>query len=314
MISVNEIKRRLPQDFVEEIYENFSPVTVDKILLGMTDDRFLTLRVNSLKYNIQDLMRYFKEINIKFERVPFYSDALIIKNAKEKDIQKLDIYGKGYVYFQSLSSMIPPLVLAPKEGDRVLDMTAAPGSKTTQMACLMNNKGYILANELDKIRCERLKYNVDMQGTSIIEVINGRGEKLGDNFEGQFDKVLLDAPCSGEGRFIATSPMTYKNWSKKQVTDLVKLQKKLFASGYKTLKPGGTMVYSTCTINKDENELVLNWVLENFDIKLERIEIEIKDSVPGFNDGLNKSVNKAIKILPSKMMEGFFVAKFIKNS
>lgn len=314
MISVNEIKRRLPQDFVEEIYENFSPVTVDKILLGMTDDRFLTLRVNSLKYNIQDLMRYFKEINIKFERVPFYSDALIIKNAKEKDIQKLDIYEKGYVYFQSLSSMIPPLVLAPKEGDRVLDMTAAPGSKTTQMACLMNNKGYILANELDKIRCERLKYNVDMQGTSIIEVINGRGEKLGDNFEGQFDKVLLDAPCSGEGRFIATSPMTYKNWSKKQVTDLVKLQKKLFASGYKALKPGGTMVYSTCTINKDENELVLNWVLENFDIKLERIEIEIKDSVPGFNDGLNKSVNKAIKILPSKMMEGFFVAKFIKNS
>ena len=218
------------------------------------------------------------------------------------------------MYFQSLSSMIPPLVLAPKEGDRVLDMTAAPGSKTTQMACLMNNKGYILANELDKIRCERLKYNVDMQGTSIIEVINGRGEKLGDNFEGQFDKVLLDAPCSGEGRFIATSPMTYKNWSKKQVTDLVKLQKKLFASGYKALKPGGTMVYSTCTINKDENELVLNWVLENFDIKLERIEIEIKDSVPGFNDGLNKSVNKAIKILPSKMMEGFFVAKFIKNS
>lgn len=313
MISVNEIKRRLPQDFVEEIYENFSPVTVDKILLGMTDDRFLTLRVNSLKYNIQDLMRYFKEINIKFERVPFYSDALIIKNAKEKDIQKLDIYEKGYVYFQSLSSMIPPLVLAPKEGERVLDMTAAPGSKTTQMACLMNNKGYILANELDKIRCERLKYNVGMQGTSIIEVINGRGEKLGDNFEGKFDKVLLDAPCSGEGRFIATSPMTYRNWSKKQVADLVKIQKKLFTSGYKALKSGGMMVYSTCTINKDENEFIVDWALQNFDVNLERIELEIRDSVPGFNDGLEKSVNRAVKILPSKMMEGFFVAKFIKK-
>lgn len=314
MISVNEIKRRLPEDFMEEIYENFSPVTVDKILLGMTDDRFLTLRVNSLKYNIQDLMRYFKEINIKFERVPFYSDALIIKNAREKDIQKLDIYEKGYVYFQSLSSMIPPLVLNPKEGEKVLDMTAAPGSKTTQMACLMNNNGYILANELDKIRCERLKYNVGMQGASIIEVINGRGEKLGDNYEGQFDKVLLDAPCSGEGRFIATSPMTYKNWSKRQVTDLVKMQKKLFTSGYKALKPGGTMVYSTCTINKDENEFVLNWALQNFDVKLERIELEIRDSISGFNEGIDKSINKAIKILPSKMMEGFFVSKFIKNS
>ena len=163
MISINEIKHRLPEDFMEEIYESFSPVTVDKILLGMTDDRFPTLRINSLKYNIQDLMRYFKEVNIKFERVPFYSDALIIKNAREKDVQKLDIYEKGYVYFQSLSSMIPPLVLKPEEGERVLDMTAAPGSKTTQMACLMNNKGYILANELDKIRCERLKYNVQMQ-------------------------------------------------------------------------------------------------------------------------------------------------------
>lgn len=314
MISINEIKRRLPKDFMEEIYESFSPVTVDKILLGMTDDRFLTLRVNSLKYNIQDLMRYFREVNIKFERVPFYSDALIIKNAREKDIQKLDVYEKGYVYFQSLSSMIPPLVLNPKEGERVLDMTAAPGSKTTQMACLMNNKGSILANELDKIRCERLKYNVGMQGASIIEVINGRGEKLGDNYEGQFDKVLLDAPCSGEGRFIATSPMTYKNWSKKQVADLVKLQKKLFASGYKALKPGGTMVYSTCTINKDENEFILNWALENFDVKIERIELEIRDSISGFNEGIDKSINKSIKILPSKAMEGFFVAKFMKNS
>lgn len=314
MISVNEIKRRLPKDFMEEIYESFSPVTVDKILLGMTDDRFLTLRVNSLKYNIQDLMRYFREVNIKFERVPFYSDALIIKNAREKDIQKLDVYEKGYVYFQSLSSMIPPLVLNPKEGERVLDMTAAPGSKTTQMACLMNNKGSILANELDKIRCERLKYNVAMQGASIIEVINGRGEKLGDNYEERFDKVLLDAPCSGEGRFIATSPMTYKNWSKKQVADLVKLQKKLFASGYKALKPGGTMVYSTCTINKDENEFILNWALENFDVKIEKIELEIRDSISGFNEGIDKSINKSIKILPSKAMEGFFVAKFMKNS
>lgn len=312
MISVNEIKHRLPQDFMDEIYDNFSPITVDKILLGMTDDRFLTLRVNTLKYNIQDLMRYFKEINIKFERVPFYIDALVIKNAREKDIQKLDIYEKGYVYFQSLSSMVPPLVLAPKEGDKVLDMTAAPGSKATQIACLMNNKGYILANELDKIRCERLKYNIQLQGADIIEVINGRGEKLGDNYEEQFDKVLLDAPCSGEGRFIATSPMTYRSWSKKQVAELVKVQKKLFISGYKALKRGGIMVYSTCTINKEENEYMLDWALKNFNIKLERIEMEIRDSIPGASDGIDKSINKAVKILPSKMMEGFFVAKIIK--
>ena len=114
MISVSEIKRRLPEKFIDELYEMYSPVSVDKILLGMTDDRFLTLRVNTIKYNIQNLMKYFREKNIKFERVPWYTDALVIKNAKEKDIQKLDIYEKGYVYFQSLSSMVPPLVLNPK--------------------------------------------------------------------------------------------------------------------------------------------------------------------------------------------------------
>lgn len=314
MLSINDIKRRLPQDFVDELYESFSPLTVDKILLGMTDDRYLTLRVNTLKYNIQDLMRLFREKNIKFERVPYYSDSLIIKNAREKDIQKLDIYEKGYVYFQSLSSMVPPLVLNPKPGEKVLDMTSAPGSKTTQMACMMKNEGSILANELDKIRCERLKYNVQLQGASIVDVANGRGEKLGDNYEEEFDKVLLDAPCSGEGRFVATNPMTYRGWSKKTVNDLVKLQKKLLTSGFKALKSGGTLVYSTCTINKDENEFILDWALKNFDVKLESIDIEIKDSISGFNEGLDKTINRSIKILPSKVMEGFFVSKFIKNS
>ena len=92
MLSINEIKRRLPKEFIDELYEVYTPVTVDKILTGMTDDRYTTLRVNTLKYDIYSLMNVFKEKNIKFERVPWFKDALIVKNAKEKDIQKLDIY------------------------------------------------------------------------------------------------------------------------------------------------------------------------------------------------------------------------------
>lgn len=313
MLSIKEMRNRLPQEFMEFLYEKYTPIKVDQILLGMTPERNTTLRVNTLKYDIQSLMKYFKEKNIKFERVPWYKEALIIKNANEKQIQKLDIYEKGYIYIQSLSSMIPPLVLNPNQGEKILDLTAAPGSKTTEIATLMNNKGYILANELDKIRCERLKYNIEKQGAKIIEVINERGEKIGDKYPETFDKILLDTPCSGEGRFIVNSVATYRDWSTKKVKELSKLQKKLFASAYKALKPNGIMVYSTCTLNQEENEFILDWALKNLDVKLMDIELEIKDAQFGFNDNLEKSINKAIRILPSKETEGFFVAKFIKQ-
>ncbi len=312
MVSITQIKNKLPEEFMDNLYEMFSPGTVDNILRGIAEKRFTTLRVNNLKYNIQDLMKYFKDINIKFDRVLWYKDALVIKNANEKDLQKLEIYKEGKIYLQSLPSMIPPLVLAPAEGDRVLDLTAAPGGKTTEMASIMNGKGYILANELDKLRCERLKYNVEMQGADIVEVVNGRGEKIGENYKEQFDKVLLDAPCSGEGRFTIYNVQSYKQWSMKTVNELVKTQKKLFKSAYEALKPGGTLVYSTCTLNKLENEQIIDWALNNFNIKQERIDLDIKQAVPAFSNGFDKNVGKAIRILPSKDMEGFFVAKFTK--
>ena len=312
MLSVLEVKRKLPKDFVESLYENYTPLSVDKILSGMSGNRSTTLRVNTLKYSIQDLMKELKSNNIKFERVPWFKDALIIKNKKEKDIQNLEIYDKGYIYLQSLPSMIPPLVLDPKDGEKVLDMTAAPGSKTTEMAMLMSNKGKILANELDKLRCERLKYNVNMQGAEIVEVINQRGERLGNLYPNNFDKVLLDAPCSGEGRFLANDVKTYRNWSKKSVIQLAKLQKKLFRSAYDALKPGGIMVYSTCTLNKEENEDVLEWAIDNLNLKIIDIKIEIKEGISAFTEERDISIGKAIRILPSKDMEGFFVAKLKK--
>ena len=169
----------------------------------------------------------------------------------------------------------------------------------------MDNKGKILANELDKIRFERLKYNIDSQGATMVEAINKRGEVLGTIYEEQFDKVLLDTPCSGEGRFIATSTATYRNWSEKTVKDLVKLQKKLIQSAAKALKPRGELVYSTCTINKHENEEIIEYAINELGLKLINIDLEIKDAI--------RIKEKAIKILPSKTMEGFFIAKFVKK-
>ena len=312
MLSIKEIEKRLPNEFIEEIYENFSPVTANKILVGLCEKHEVTIRVNTIKYDIQSLMKHLKDVNIKFERVLWYKDALVIKNASEKDLQNLDIYKNGYIYMQSLSSMIPPCVLMPKEGEKVLDLTAAPGSKTTQMAAMMNNKGYILANELDKIRYERLKYNINAQGASIVDVINGRGEKVGDEYEEYFDKVLLDAPCSGEGIFIAENPGTYRSWSIKTVNQLSKIQKKLLLSAEKALKPNGILVYSTCTLNKKENEEVVDWAINNLKLKIQDIDLEIKGAINAFNEGKDKSIEKAMRVLPSKETEGFFVCRFKK--
>lgn len=126
MLSALDVKRKLPKQFIEDLSQEFSPLTVDKILSGMAEKRNTTLRVNTLKYDIQNLMKYLKEKNIKFDRVLWYKDALIIKNVEEKEIQQLDIFEKGYIYLQSLSSMIPALVLDPKPQENVLDLTAAP--------------------------------------------------------------------------------------------------------------------------------------------------------------------------------------------
>ena len=215
---------------------------------------------------------------------------------------------------QSLSSMIPPLVLDPKENDKVLDLTAAPGSKTTQMASMMNNKGYILANELDKIRCDKLKYNINMQGVTICEVINGRGEDIGEKYKEQFDKVLLDTPCSGEGRFLLSDEKTYANWNVNEVNKLIKIQKDLFLSAYKALKTGGIMVYSTCTLNRYENEEILNFALSKFDIEIEKINIDLKNTLKGITKGYNEQLKNAIRVLPTKEQEGFFVAKILKKN
>lgn len=313
MASIGDARKKLPRDFIEELYETYSPVVADKILTGMITDRYTTLRVNTIKYDSQSLMSFFRENNVKFDRVQWYNEGFIIKNSRERDIEKFDIYEKGFISFQSLSSMVPPIVLQPKPGERVLDLTAAPGSKTTQIAALMNNQGYILANELDKIRSEKLKAKVEVMGASIVEVLTGRGEKIGDEYPEYFDRVLLDTPCSGEGRFVVGNAATSRYWSKREVEKLSRIQKKLFDSANKALKKDGIMVYSTCTLNKEENEGVLDYAVSTLNMEILSIDLKINGAMPGFNEGMDASINRAIRILPSKEMEGFFICKLRKQ-
>lgn len=312
MLSIGQIRRKLPEEFQESLRDNFSPGTVDKILLGLSGVRDSSLRVNTLKTDVQAAMRALRTANLRFSRVPWYGDALLLQGACEKAVQQLALYQQGAVYLQSLPSMLPPLVLDPKPGEYVLDLTAAPGSKTTQMAALMQNQGHILANELDSIRCERLRYNVALQGATIVDVQSGPGERLGEAMPAAFDRVLLDAPCSGEGRFLASQSATFRNWSPREVRRCAKLQKKLLQSACRALRPGGALVYSTCTLNQEENELVLDWALQNLPLKMQDIPLQVAGSLPAFSAQVDGTVGRALRVLPSKSMEGFFVAKLVK--
>jgi NOL1/NOP2/sun family putative RNA methylase len=279
----------------------------------MGSRRLTTLRVNTLKSSAAELMAFFRANAVKHRRVAWYPDAFVLSELRERDAEGWVPYAEGRIYLQSLSSMIPALVLCPRPGERILDIAAAPGSKTTQMAAMMRNEGVIVANDIDAVRGERLAYNLRLQGCRMVEVRIGRGEKLGDAEEDRFDRVLVDTPCSGEGRFIVHEPSTSSSWSKRTVAECVRLQRKLLAGGARALKPGGALVYSTCTLNREENEGIVQWALESLPLGIEKIALSIPGSYSGFSCDGHPEIRNAVRILPDAEREGFFVCRLRKT-
>ena len=267
-----------------------------------------TLRVNTLRGSEQELERFLRHQGVKHRRISWCPHAFLLTALHERDVETWDWYREGRIYLQSLSSMIPVLALAPRPGERVLDIAAAPGGKTTQMAALMENQGSILAVELNAVRAQRLRHNVMLQGCRIVEVRTGRGEKIGDEMPGYFDRVLLDVPCSGEGRFIVGEPATSRSWSRRLIADRARLQQKLLGGGFKALRPGGVLVYSTCTLNLQENERIIQRALERFALKTEKLPV----SIPGSWSGVG--VPNAVRIFPDAEKEGFFICRMRKTA
>jgi 16S rRNA C967 or C1407 C5-methylase (RsmB/RsmF family) len=204
--------------------------------------------------------------------------------------------------------MLPALCLNPKKGSRVLDMAAAPGGKTTQLAAIMGNTGTILANEEDAIRAQRLEYNVNKQGATCVSVSVGDGRRIVTDEE--FDFILLDAPCSGAGTVEVGNSMTYRAISERLVNRSASLQYGLLKKGLSLLKKGGTLVYSTCSILHNENEDVINKILTEFpDVSPVPLSLPNTDTVPT----LPSTVKGTMLVAPSQLYEGFFVAKLKKK-
>ena len=294
--------------FLEEMLEKqYGKETTKEIIQGYTAKRKTTLRVNTIKSNIKEIKDELEKEKVKYEQVTWSKDAIIIKNADEKAIQEMEIYKKGKIYMQSLSSMLPPIILEPKEGIDILDMAAAPGGKTTQIAALTNNKSHITACEKNKIRAERLKYNIDKQGATCVFIMPKDSRFIDDFFS--FDQILLDAPCSGSGTLNFNDTNTEKYFTKQLIERSVSVQKTLLKKAIKLLKPGHEMVYSTCSILSCENEEVINSILNDGKAGIIPINFKGIESLPI----LHSKIHGTLCVCPTDLYEGFFVAKIRKK-
>ncbi len=287
--------------------EQYGTEISKKIMEGYTKQRTVTFRVNTLKSNVETIENKLKESNIEYEKISWSKEAFILENVNEKEIQELDIYKNGEIYLQSLSSMLPPIILKPQEGADILDMAAAPGGKTTQMAALSSNKAHITACEKNKIRAERLKYNVDKQGASCVFIMTKDARYIDDFFS--FDQILLDAPCSGSGTLNINDSNLKNIFTKELIDRSVSSQLSLLKKAIKILKPGHEMVYSTCSVLACENEDILKKALSGEKAEIVPIDFAGIESIPH----LPTKIDGTLCVCPNELYEGFFVAKIRKN-
>ena len=299
-----EKEKGVPLFLIEKLNKQYGEEITNKILNGYSQNRVVSLRVNTIKATSQEICNELLRNNIEFEKVSFCDEVLVIKNINEEKIKELDIYKNGSIYLQSLSSMLPPIILKPKENEDILDMTAAPGGKTTQIAALTNNKAHITACEMNNIRIEKLKYNVQKQGATNVSILKEDSRRLNDYFA--FDKILLDAPCSGSGTIELENEKTYNGFTEKLLEKTTQSQLTLLKKALKILKPGHEMVYSTCSILQEEKEDIISKAIKG--AKVEVVPIEIQGDIPK----LPCKIEGALCVAPTKYYEGFFVVKLKK--
>ena len=276
----------------------------------------LYIRLSALKIEEDQILNNLELQGVKVKKSVFLPNAYQILEG-EQIVGKTLEHSIGKYYVQSLSSMIPPIVLNPTEKDIVMDLCSAPGSKSTQISELMNYKGTLYSNEPNLSRVKALVHNLDKMNSVNMGVIKYNGELLSKYFNNFFDKILVDAPCSALG--IVQKKQEVSNWwDTKQAERISDLQLKLLISAIKMLKVGGDIVYSTCTLTVEENEFIINKVLKKYPVELQKIDLSVP-YVDGFtkikNFTFDKTLNLTKRILPWELKsEGFFIAKLKKVS
>ena len=300
--SVN--KQNKEMDFLkryEEMGELFEPKNVELKK---------AIRINTLKITEQEIIKRLKKKGVKLEKIPYLEHGYFYE--ADFSLASTPEYLQGYFYIQDASSQIPPEMLNPKPTDKVLDMASAPGGKTTHLAQIMNNEGIIIALEENKARIRSLINNLERLSITNVTIFK-KDARFTQDLGMQFDKILLDAPCGGS---FCVEKDYFKVRTQQDLDARARLQKELLRSAHQSLKKGGEIVYSTCSLEPEENELVINWFIEEFkDMKIEEINKEIGNAgITTFNNyKLNKELNKTRRIWPHKTgTDGFFIARLKK--
>jgi len=307
-------------EFKEKFIERYSRLT-DFDVFKKYSLEFLrrSIRINTLKMSVAEVKkRMSKDWSLK--QIPWCKEGFWIDHKGKGDDYRRDVgntleHQFGYVYIQEAASMLPPIVLDPKPGEMVLDMCASPGSKTSQIAAMMKNRGLLVANDYQGMRLAPLGLNMQRVGATncVLTLMEGRF------FKGfSFDKILVDAPCSGTGT-IRKSFKTLRIWNPDMVRRLAATQKQLIDTAFNNLKKGGILVYSTCSLEPEEDEGVVSYLLEKHD-DARLVEIEVRglkrsSAVLEFEGKtFNPEVKKCLRIWPQDNdTEGFFVCKIKKN-
>ncbi|RKD31557.1 RsmF rRNA methyltransferase first C-terminal domain-containing protein [Thermohalobacter berrensis] len=298
----------LPKDFKERMEKLLNEEYAD-FISSFNNDFHRGIRVNTLKISVDD---YKKITPFKIKEVPWVKEGFFIDSDSRPG--KHPYYHCGLYYIQEPSAMAPVEVLNPKPGDKVLDISAAPGGKATQIAAKLNGKGVLVANDISPKRVKALVKNIELFGIKNSVITNELPERLAGKFSTYFDKILVDAPCSGEGMFRKDSK-AHKSWSSFSVKKCSKMQKEILEWVPKMLKPGGKLVYSTCTFSPEENEGTIEWFLNKFpEFEVEEIKLEGLDRGRPEWISARKEIENTARIWPHKSEgEGHFIALLRKK-
>ena len=311
----NKEKNTLPEQFIDRLLNIIPSDKIDSVLNSFSQEKSTCIRVNEIKTSVQNVQNSFKENSIEYKKAPLAKINFILtqKDIRQNSYYK-DLVENGIIYPQNISSTLPVILLDPKENETVLDMCAAPGSKTSQIAAMMKNKGIVYAVDAVRKRTYKLRSVLKLLGVENVRTFCCDGRRFRSPEIKSFDKILVDAPCSSEARFKTFNKKTQAYWSLRKIKETSKKQKGLLLSASRLLKSQGTLVYSTCSFSPEENEGVIDWFLkksedEFFINKIENYNIPSYACLKSWKKKVfSAQTQNCLRILPDGVFEGFFTA------